>query len=91
MIYGMSVETAQRYIKCVDKINDTVNKIHALAYMISVFSVVEHGAIDINPHVVGYLGQEIAQEALRISEILDDYFVSRAEIMVELKAYKYEE
>jgi hypothetical protein len=84
MIHGMSVETARRYVKCVDEINVIVNKIHSLAYMIGVFSVVEHGVIDINPDVLGYLGQEIAHEVIRISEILDDHFVSRAEILLEL-------
>ena len=91
MIHGMSVDTARRYIKTADEINKIVSKIHALAYMIGIFSEVEHGAIDINPDSVGFLGKEIANDVLRISEILDDYFMSRAEIMLGLEALEDEE
>ncbi len=86
MIKGMNVETAHRYVKIVDEINNIVNKVYSLAYMISVFSVVEHGAIDINPDALGYLGKEISSEVIRISEILDDHFISLAEVMLELDA-----
>ena len=91
MIHGMSVETARRYVKTVDEINNIVNKVYSLAYMISVFSVVEHGAIDINPDALGYLGKEISNEVIRISEILDDHFISEAEIMLELEALEEDE
>lgn len=91
MIHGMSVETARRYVKTVDEINNIVNKVYSLAYMISVFTVVEHGAIDINPDALGFLGKEISNEVIRISEILDDHFISEAEIMLELEALEDDE
>ncbi len=91
MIYGMSVETARRYIETIDEITKIVNKIYSIAYMISIFSVVEHGAIDINPDALDFLGKEIAYEVLRIPELLDDHFMSRAEIFLELEALKDEE
>ncbi len=86
MIKGMNVETAHPYVKTVDEINKIVNKIYAISYMIGVFSVVEQGEIDINPDALGYLGNEISSEVIRISEILDDHFISLAEVMLELDA-----
>jgi hypothetical protein len=40
MIHGMSIETARRYIETIDEINKIVDKIYAIAYIISVFSVI---------------------------------------------------
>ena len=91
MIHGMSQETARRYIETIDEITKIVNKIYAIAYMIGVFSVIEHGALDINPDAVGFLGKEMANEVLRIPELLDDHFMSRAEIVLELEALKDDE
>ena len=91
MIKGMSVDTARRYIETIDEIDKIVDKIYALAYMLSVFSVVEEGAMNINPDAVGYLGKEMAREVVRIMELLDDHFMSRAAIMLELEALKDDE
>ena len=91
MIKGMSVETARRYIKTIDEIDKIVDKIYAFAYMLSVFSVVEEGAMNINPDAVGYLGKEMAHEVVRIMELLGDHFMSRAAIMLELEALKDDE
>ena len=91
MIHGMSADTARRYIDTVDEINKIVDKIYALAYMLSVFSIVEDGAIDIKPDALGYLGKEITREVVRITELLDDRFMSRAEVILELKALKDDE
>ena len=91
MIHGMSEETARRYIETIDEINKIVDKIYAIAYMIGVLSVVEQGAIDIRPDAVGFLGKEMANEVLRIPELLDDHFMSRAEVLLELEAFKYDE
>jgi hypothetical protein len=91
MIHGMSVDTARRYIETVDEINTIVDKIYAIAYMISLLSVIEEGSIDIKPDAVGYLGKEIAHEVVRISELLDDHFASRAAILCELEAHKDDE
>jgi len=88
MIHGMSVDTARRYIETVDEINAIVDKIYAIASMISVLSVIEEGSVDIKPDAVGYLGKEIAHEVVRISELLDDHFASRAAILCELEAQK---
>jgi len=57
----------------------------------SAFSVIEDGAIEIRPSVVGFLGQEMAREVLRITELLDVHFVSRAAVILELKALKDDE
>jgi len=91
MIHGMSVDTARRYIETIDEIGKIVDKIHAIAYMISVFSVIEDGAIEIKPDAVGFLGKEMAHEVVRITELLDDHFMSRAEIILELEALKDDE
>ena len=91
MIHGMSEETARRYIEIIDEITKIVDKIYAIAYMIGVLSVVEYGAIDIRPDAVGFLGKEMANEVLRIPELLDDHFIPRAEVLLELEALKDDE
>jgi hypothetical protein len=60
MIHGMNVDIARRYIKTIEEIEKIVDKIHAVAYLMSVFSEIEDGAIEIKPSVVGYLGKRIA-------------------------------
>jgi hypothetical protein len=91
MIHGMNVDIARRYIKTIEEIEKIVDKIHAVAYLMSVFSEIEDGAIEIKPSVVGYLGKRIANDVLRITELLDDHFMSRAAIMLELEALKDDE
>lgn len=91
MIQGMSVETAGRYIETVDEIAKIVDRIYAIAYLIGLLSVIEDGAIEIRPSVVGFLGNEMAREVVRITELLDDHFVSRAVVILELKALKDDE
>ncbi len=88
MIHGMNLETAKRYVETVDKINEIVNRVYALSYMVSVFSVIEPGTMDINPDAVGFLGKEISNDVIRISEILDDHFISVAGVSLELEALK---
>jgi hypothetical protein len=44
MIHGLSVDTARRYIKTIDEIGKIVDKIYAIAYMMSAFSEIEDGA-----------------------------------------------
>ncbi len=88
MIHGMDVETAQRYIETVDKINEIVDKIYAISYVMGAFSSIEQGEINLNPNAVGYLGKEISNDVIRISELLDDHFISRVEVLLELEALK---
>jgi uncharacterized protein Yka (UPF0111/DUF47 family) len=91
MIHGMSVDTARRYIKTIEEIEKIVDKIHAIAYLMGAFSEIEEGAIEIKSSVVGYLGKKIANDVLKIIELLDDHFMSRAAIVLELEALKDDE
>jgi hypothetical protein len=91
MIHGMSVDTARRYIKVMDEIEKIADKIHAVAYLMSAFSDIEEGAIEIKSSVVGYLGKKIANDILKITSLLDDGFMSRAAIVLELEALKDDE
>jgi hypothetical protein len=91
MIHGMSIDTARRYIKVMEEIEKIVDKIHAVAYLMGVFSDIEDGVVEIKPTVVGYLGKQMAHEVLRITETLDDHFISRTAIMLELEALKDDE
>jgi hypothetical protein len=91
MIHGMSVDIARRYIKTIEEIEKIVDKIHAIAYLMGAFSDIEDGVVEIKPTVVGYLGKHMAHEVLRITEILDDHFISRTAIMLELEALKDDE
>jgi hypothetical protein len=65
-----------------------VYNIHAIAYLMSAFSEVEDNEIELKPTVIGYLGKRIAEDVLRITELLDDNFASRAEVELELNAIK---
>ena len=91
MIHGMSVDIARRYIKTIEEIEKIVDKIYTVAYLMSAFSDIEEGAIEIKSSVVGYLGKKIANDVLKITSLLDDGFMSRAAIMLELEAFKNDE
>jgi uncharacterized protein Yka (UPF0111/DUF47 family) len=91
MIHGMSIDTARRYIKIMEEIEKIVDKIHAVAYLMSAFSDIEEGTIEIKASVVGYLGKKIANDILKITSLLDDGFMSRAAIVLELEALKDDE
>ena len=88
MIKGMDIDTARRYIKTIEAIEEIVYKIHAVAYLIGTFSEIDDGAIELKPSVIGYLGKKIAEDVLRITELLDDHFASRAEVELELNTIK---
>ena len=86
MIKGMDIETARRYIRAMEKIDKLADKIYALASMMSVLSEIEEGAVDIKPSAVGYFGETIARDVLRIIEHLDNDFASGMEIRLELES-----
>jgi hypothetical protein len=88
MIHGMSVDIARRYIKTIEEIEKIVEKIHAVASLMGAFTDIEDDVIEIKSSVVGYLGKKIANDVLRITELLDDHFMSRAAIVLELEALK---
>ena len=85
MINGMDIETARRYVKAIEKIEEIVDKIHCLAYMMSLLCEMEEGQVQIKPFCVGYLGKMIATDVLRITEHLDNDFVSILEVKQALK------
>ena len=85
MINGMDIETARRYVEAMDQIDKIVDKVHALAYMMSLLCEIEEGQVDIKPFCVGYLGKMIATDVLRITEHLDNDFVSILEVKQALK------
>ena len=85
MINGMDIDTAQRYIKAIEQIEKIVDKIHCLAYMMSLLCEIEEGQVNIKPFCVGYLGKMIATDVLRITEHLDNDFVSILEMKGALK------
>ena len=91
MIHGMSVDTARRYIQAINKIEKIVDNIHAIAYLMGVFSEIEDGVLEIKPTVVGHLGKKIANDVLKITSLLDDDFISTAAVKLELKALKDDE
>ena len=88
MIKGMDIDTARRYIKTVEAIEEIVYNIHAVAYLMGTFSEIDDGAIELKPSVIGYLGKKIAEDVLRITELMDDHFASRAEVELELNTIK---
>ena len=90
MIQGMRIDTARRYLEVRDEIEEIVHKIHAYAYLMSVFWEIDEGTIEIQSLVIGYIGKMISDDVLRIIEHLDDHFVSRAEVALELEALKNE-
>lgn len=85
MIKGMDIETARRYIRTIEAIEEIVDIIHAIAYLMSTFSGIDDDDIQLKPSVIGYLGKRIAEDVLRITELLDDNFASRAELELELE------
>ena len=91
MIKGMDTETARRYVKVMKEIEKIADGIHGIAYLLSIFLNIEEGAIEIKPSTVGYFGEVIADEVLRIIESLDDHFASMAEVELELDALKNDE
>ena len=91
MIQGMSVDTARRYIQVINKIEKIVDNIHAYAYLMSVFSEIEDGVVEIKSTVVGHLGKKIANDVLKITSLLDDDFISTAAVKLELEALKDDE
>ena len=80
MINGMDIETARRYVEAMDQIENIVDKIHCLAYMMSLLCEIEEGQVEIKPFCVGYLGKMIADDVLRITECLDNEFASILEV-----------
>ncbi|MDY7037215.1 MAG: hypothetical protein SV375_13750 [Thermodesulfobacteriota bacterium] len=80
MIKGMSIETASRYVLVMDQIEKIVDKIHCMAYMMSLCCEIEEGQVEIRVHCVGYLGKMIATDVLRITECLDNEFASILEV-----------
>jgi hypothetical protein len=86
MIQGMSIDTARSYLKVMGEIEEIVHKIHAYAYLMSVFLEIDEGTIEIQSLVIGYIGKMIADDVLRIIEYLDDHFASRTEVELELEA-----
>ena len=91
MIHGMSVDTARRYIQVINEIEKIVDKIHAIAYLMGVFSEIEDGVLEIKPTVVGHLGKMIANDVLKITSLLDDDFISTAVVKLELETIKDDE
>lgn len=85
MIKGMSIETASKYVLVMDQIEEIVDRIHCLAYMMSLFCKIEEGIVDIKPFCVGYLGKMIATDVLLITDYLDNEFVSIVEVKQELE------
>jgi hypothetical protein len=85
MINGMNMETARRYVLVMDQIEKIVDKIHALAYMMSLLCEIEEGQVHIKPFCVGYFGKMIATDVLRITEYLDNDFVSILEVKKSLE------
>ncbi len=85
MINGMEIETARRYIKVMDQIEEIVDKIHALAYMMSLLCEIEEGQVDIKPFCVGYFGKMISHDVLFITSLLENDFVSIIEVKQELE------
>ncbi len=76
MIKGLDLELARQYVKVMDQIEKIVDRIHALGYMMSFFEEIEEGTVEIKPLFIGTLGKTIAQDVLRITELLDNDFVS---------------
>ena len=85
MLNGMEKETARRYIKVLEKIEDIVDKIHAVAYLMSLLCELEEGQADIRPFTIGCLGKMIAQDVLLITSLLENDFASTTDIMIRLE------
>ena len=85
MVKGMDIETACYYLKVRDKVDDLIEKIYASAYIMSLLFDLPQEHIRINSHAIGYLGKMIADDVLRITEHLDDDFVSTTELKLELE------
>ena len=85
MIKGMDTDTARRYAKVMNQIEKIVDKIHALAYMMSLCCEIEEGQVAIKPFCVGYFGEMIATDVLRITEHLDNDFVSILDVKQALE------
>ena len=86
MIKGMDIDTARRYLEVMDEIEDIVYKIHAYAYLMSVFWEIDEGTAEIQSLVIGYIGKMIAHDVLSIIERLEDHSASRAEVELELES-----
>jgi acetolactate synthase small subunit len=85
MIKGMAPVLARQYVKVIEQIERLVDRIHALGYMMSLFEQIEEGAMEIKPVFIGTMGKAIAEDVLRITEILDNDFVSVAEVKLMLE------
>ncbi|MCP4717127.1 MAG: hypothetical protein GY868_18525 [Deltaproteobacteria bacterium] len=86
MIHGMKIKTARRYVTAIKQIDQHVDRIHALADILSLLINLDDERIWIDPRSLGCIGQTLATEVLRITERLDDEFVSVAEVERALKS-----
>ena len=84
MIKGMDIETARRFINVRDTIQGIVDAIYARAHIMSQFRDCDEGSVDLQPAVVGYFGKIIADDVLKITELLDNKFASYADVKLSL-------
>ena len=86
IIKGMNYETAKRYVKVIDTIEELADEIHGLADILSLLSELSNYEIKINPRSIACFGKIITYNILRIIDLLDNNFVSIAEVKLALEA-----
>ncbi len=84
MIQGMNTNTARRYVTTVNKISVHADRIYALADILSMLAQLDEKTISIDPRSLGCVGKTILGEVIRITETLDDEFVSVPDVEREL-------
>ena len=85
MLIGMDLELAQQYVKVRTEIERLVDNIHAISRMMSSFEDMEEGTVDLKPGYIGRLGKNIADDALKITYLLDNDFVPAHDIQTALE------
>ena len=85
MLIGMDLELAQQYVKVRAEIERLVANIHAISWMMRSFEEMEEGTVDIKPGYIATLGRSIADDVIRIIELLDNDFVPASDIQTALK------
>ena len=80
MIDQMSPEAARKYFKVRISIEELVDRIHAIADLMSMFIELDEGAVTIKPRTLGVLGKIMATDVIWITSKLDNEFVCYSEL-----------
>ena len=81
----MTIDTAQRYLKAMAKVEKLADKIYAISYIMSILTEFMDEPNPLETYPIGTIGKIISHDILLITSYLDD-FVPTVSVSIDLDA-----